>query len=405
MVDRRIELAVVGAVLLLGVLVAPRVVNGYDGGIMVQVADGLARHGTALVHPIDPFELNVPYSGYGLGQSLVMAALMLLPGPDVAGAGMACAILTALIAWVVYRIARRQGADAPTAAIVVAVVVAATPLLVYMASMLSEPGAALGVALMTLGLVRARDGDDGAILVGVGIGIAVLFRADSILLVGVPSIAALALVARRQLARAVVWLAPFLIVWGWYNMARFGSPLTSGYAGQGFTHSFPDGVAGLLVSPSRGLVIHLAVLCVAMLAVRWHRDPLAWFAVVMLGSRVLFFAGWWAWQGGSSVGPRFLLPAIPAFVPLLTVAVQRWRRSTWSASVIAASMALQVAGLAIERQGYGSYDLPPVAQECTGAYYLAAATSSAYAEATDRIQFDWSRFPGLGEPSEQVWGC
>src|SRR4051812_37206161 len=47
----------------------------YDGFIETQVAISIAENATPLVHPIDRFGLNTPYSGYGIGSAMVMAPL------------------------------------------------------------------------------------------------------------------------------------------------------------------------------------------------------------------------------------------------------------------------------------------------------------------------------------------
>jgi len=42
--------------------------------------------------------------------------------------------------------------------------------------------------------------------------------------------------------------------------------------------------------------------------------------VVLFVVRLLFYARWWAWYGGNSWGPRFLVPVLPAFAPVIAAA-------------------------------------------------------------------------------------
>lgn len=120
-----------------------------------------------------------------------------------------------------------------------------------------------------------------------------------------------------------------------HNALRFGDPLQTGYAGEGFTTPPWQGVAGLLISPGRGaLVIAPPLLLSAILWPRLRRasPALAGFLAPGWGAALLFYGAWWAWDGGWCWGPRFLVPLIPlSMVPLALVPAGR----AWRGSVIA----------------------------------------------------------------------
>lgn len=125
---------------------------------------------------------------------------------------------------------------------------------------------------------------------------------------------------------------PILVSLGllaWYNFARFGSVLESGYhfdSGEGFTTPLGQGLWGLLLSPYRGLFWHTPLFLASLAAwipfTRRHRAE----GLTILGlSGVLIglYSIWWMWWGGFAWGPRFLVPLGPFWVLLLAEWVER----------------------------------------------------------------------------------
>ncbi|MEK7862077.1 MAG: hypothetical protein AAB295_02295, partial [Chloroflexota bacterium] len=115
---------------------------------------------------------------------------------------------------------------------------------------------------------------------------------------------------------AAAGLAP-LLVFGWI---AFGSPLEQGYGAKPFDAPFLEGLAGLLVSPSRGLLVYepWALLALAALASALARrgrvaDRLAVLGVVWWLFLLLYatYAEWW---GGRVFGPRFLDDLAPLLI-------------------------------------------------------------------------------------------
>ncbi|MBX3049977.1 MAG: hypothetical protein KF753_00810 [Caldilineaceae bacterium] len=113
----------------------------------------------------------------------------------------------------------------------------------------------------------------------------------------------------------------------WWNWLRFGAPLDSGYVeSEAFNGDWLFGLAGLLISPGRGLVWYSPVLLLAPLGVGWFWRRARW---LLLSSACvallywLFYGKWYMWHGGYSWGPRFLVPVLPF---LLLMTAPAWQR-------------------------------------------------------------------------------
>ncbi len=137
----------------------------------------------------------------------------------------------------------------------------------------------------------------------------------------------------------------------WYNFARFGKPLETGY-GIYFAHrheSFftfakaPAHAAALLFSPYRGIFWF----CPAVLILLGLRKAEASATVTSLWPSTLaawvfnlaFIASFAVWNAGAAWGPRYLVAPIILFAPMLAAVFasgQRWR------VVIAVSFFVQV---------------------------------------------------------------
>lgn len=95
------------------------------------------------------------------------------------------------------------------------------------------------------------------------------------------------------------------------NAVRTGSLLQSGYANEGWTTPFFTGLYGLLISPGKGVVFFspLAVLAVIGFVKLWQQGWRAETALILglVITQLLFYSPWWAWDGGHTWGPRFLV--------------------------------------------------------------------------------------------------
>jgi hypothetical protein len=164
-----------------------------------------------------------------------------------------------------------------------------------------------------------------------------------------PAIAILALVG--------VALAPLVVL----NLRWWGHPLgalallegtNSSLHGTGRTFGWhPDAWAGLLVSPSRGLLVFSPVTLVALLgfpaAIRggW-RGPLLWCAAAIAAHYALFscYAVWW---GGHTFGPRDLVDVLPLSVPLAAAGLATVRLPPVGRAVAVLALAWSIAVAAI----------------------------------------------------------
>ncbi|MFV9505426.1 MAG: phospholipid carrier-dependent glycosyltransferase [Oscillochloridaceae bacterium umkhey_bin13] len=111
-------------------------------------------------------------------------------------------------------------------------------------------------------------------------------------------------------------LIPGLAIVLWYNYARFGTPLASGYGSEAtlFTTPLAEGLYGLVFSPGKSVLLYAPLIMLALpgAVVLWRHGRAA---VVLLGAglllgHLLLYASWGVWEGGGVWGPRFLLPVL-----------------------------------------------------------------------------------------------
>lgn len=117
----------------------------------------------------------------------------------------------------------------------------------------------------------------------------------------------------------------------WWNHARFGAPLESGYGdvvdGSFFAFHPGLGLLLLLLAPGKGLAFLAPGLLLAPLGFRWAEGGAGrFFAWVALAVTVAVFgmvAPTQTWHGAWTFGPRYVLPALPFLWLGTAVALER----------------------------------------------------------------------------------
>jgi hypothetical protein len=142
------------------------------------------------------------------------------------------------------------------------------------------------------------------------------------------------------------------------NVAWFGHPLGALprlQEGHPDVHLMPGsfsatpwiGAAGLLFSPSRGLLVFCPIVAIAVAGI-WiaRRDArgaaLGWLAAAAGVQFVAysFFSVWWA---GHTYGPRYLLDLLVPLTPLAALGVERLAHAAWSKALMAILLAWSIA--------------------------------------------------------------
>ena len=139
---------------------------------------------------------------------------------------------------------------------------------------------------------------------------------------------------RRCLPLFILGGIPIGMVLGWYNFVCFGHPLASSYNyanemvmweidGRLFGIPTPVRLFRLLFSPYRGLLFSSPIFLMAIPGIflffknkRWRPEAILCTTISLFF--IIFIASFYAWHGGSAVGPRYLLAVFP-FAFLLTV--------------------------------------------------------------------------------------
>lgn len=172
------------------------------------------------------------------------------------------------------------------------------------------------------------------------------------------------------LAVAIAGMLPGVLLTGYFNAMRYGSPFITGYENEGFTTPLHVGLYGLLFSPGKGIIYFAppVILLPFALVYIWRsgksqlRAETLWFAcqaALVFG----FHALWSSWEGNVAWGPRFLIPFIPFMLwPLGALAQVVWARRVWWALGVAGFL-VAVAGTLVDQFYY--FDINRVYREGT----------------------------------------
>lgn len=210
----------------------------------------------------------------------------------------------------------------------------------------------------------------GAILAGLALGMAFLIRPTSGLFAGASGVALLASKRAREATCFGIGFGLCAALYVAYNQAWHGNLLVGGYAGSAPAWTTPPwiGIPGLLVAPSRGLLVYSPAFLLVPFGVRrilssraglsaQQRAQLLGSALAAAGTVVLYgrFRDWW---GGWCFGPRYLIEVLPILVLVFAFAYQsvleawpRWgKRVAWA--LIALSVLVQSLGVFGHHSGW-----------------------------------------------------
>jgi hypothetical protein len=163
---------------------------------------------------------------------------------------------------------------------------------------------------------------------------------------------------------AAIGVIPLLV----YNALAFGNPLEQGYGTKPFDTSPLVGLYGLLLSPSRGLLVYEPYIVFAFAAVvllkpgrsflelRLLSLVYAWAATAILYST---YAEWW---GGRVFGPRFLDDLAPVLFALLAWGIGQGLLARWPARIafwVCAAWSLLLFQVAAFVYDQNTWDLNP----------------------------------------------
>jgi len=251
-------------------------------------------------------------------------------------------------------------------------------LLPYSRSFLSEILATFSLLLCTYTFLRAQDNAPHTrarlgwlVLSGTAMGLLVNTRVVSVVVLPIFLLSLLMWHSKAAVWKDVAaWISggtPWVILFVWYNMVRFGLPLAAGYGNQhteAFNVPIWEGAYGLLLSFKRGLIWYAPFV--------WLLPVGAWKMYHQRQLRLLFLYGAlflvhlvmysrvWFWDGGGVWGPRYLVITIP-YLTLITAQIwhlqHRWVH--WVASgLFALTVAISVLGAMVNFATYTNLTNP-----------------------------------------------
>ena len=208
------------------------------------------------------------------------------------------------------------------------------------------------LALALYFFVKAREDARNAIYAGIPLALAVACRTTNIIFA-----AAFFIYVLRHYRAQVLEFLIFPVILGslllTYNLYYFGSLVGpySNHMGQ-FTYPRLDAFLGLLISPSRGLLVYspfLIFACAGMVLTFYHgRDHLLRYTSIASILVILLYSSWIQWHGAFSYSYRFLVDLLPALSLFLATTwnwiVAHWWRKSLFVTLAAFSIFIQIIG-------------------------------------------------------------
>jgi len=231
------------------------------------------------------------------------------------------------------------------------------------------------LALGTLLLVRIDRGKRNAALCGLAYACAVACRPTSVIVVFAVGVYLL-IAKRRSVLPYVLGALPVALLLAGHNAYYFGSPFTFGQGLAGgevakfktgspelwrlpiISAEFWEAAAGLMVSPSRGLLVYSPIMLLAFwgLVVVWRRKEYTAFrplTVALAGLLGIAFC-WFDWWGGWAYGYRPIVDTMPIFALLLIPVADAVCQRKWLVGIAAV---LLVWSISVQILGAWAYNL------------------------------------------------
>lgn len=293
----------------------------------------------------------------------------------------------AVLGVLVYRFVRHMGVRMGWSLAVALIYGLATPAFTYSAAFFSHQIVAfLLFGAFTIGHCVSRGGRSNAwlLLAGFMLGLSLISEYPTALIVfGVGLYILRHLWQTAQLKWALPFMAaaaPPLLLLAAYNFSIFGTPLPVGYAysenytaihSQGLislTYPHIDALWGITFGSFRGLfyVSPVLLLAVAGFWGWWRMGKLRAEWAVCVWATVSFFlfnGSSVMWEGGFSVGPRYLVPMLPFFASALGAFALCWGQRLWArvvTTVLVAWSFVAVWSLTLAGQNYPDWTPEPL---------------------------------------------
>jgi hypothetical protein len=176
-------------------------------------------------------------------------------------------------------------------------------------------------------------------------GLLILVRLSNVILAGI----GLAFVVHRRryaLPHALFWAIGPLLLLAAYDWATFGEAAETPGGDLPVASSPLEGVAALLISPSRGLLVYSPFLIVGIAALmaswRWRADDGVWllrYASLGFVATLLGFGIYRDWLGGWNFGNRYLTDLLPFYMLGIAEAWRRgWLAAFWARAVFSVAV-------------------------------------------------------------------
>jgi hypothetical protein len=262
------------------------------------------------------------------------------------------AALGALACLLYFALARRF-VSTRAATLATVAVGAATTVWVYARYPYSEVLQAACFTGFALALARAVEDPGAGAARALGLWAGLLVNAKLVYFVALPGAAAIVAWRLRREPRRMLpvagWAAavfvPLVLVIPWYNWARWGSPLVTGYGdvAAAAAGKLWVGLHGLFLSPGKSVFLYSPPLLAALLgaAALARRSPLlVWGVALSLAPVVAVYASFIFWAGDYAWGPRYLVFCVPVLaLPLAFVAERALERRWLPAAALVVTLA------------------------------------------------------------------